>query len=122
MNLEPLEVHQDNRGAFVEAFKLPNDGQLSYVIAKHNETRGNHYHTRKTEHFLVVSGVAEMEVKDRESGNIMRVTVTGTNPIVVTVVPNHTHNITAKDGNCLFMIWCDEQFNPDDPDTYAEEV
>lgn len=122
MDLKFLETNRDYRGSFVEAFKLPHDGQISYVIAEKNETRGNHYHTRKTEHFLVISGTAELEAKDRETDNVMRVTTTGSKPMVVTIAPNHTHNITAKDDVCIFLVWCDEQFNPEDPDTFPEEI
>ena len=122
MHLEQLEVKRDNRGSLVEAFKLPNDGQVFYVIATPNQTRGNHYHTRKTEHFLVIYGSAEIVVKNRETDDVMKVEVSGFKPMAVTVSPNHTHSITATDEGCIFLVWCDEQFDNKDPDTYPEEI
>lgn len=122
MELKPLEVHKDQRGSFVEAFKLPTDGQVSYVVIKPEESRGNHFHERKTEHFLVMYGSAKMSVKNRETGDVMNVEVSGFKPIVITVVPNHTHSITATEEGAICMIWCDEQFNEEDADTFPEEV
>lgn len=121
MKLEELEVKSDRRGSLVEAFKLPNDGQLFYVISKPGETRGNHYHTRKTETFLVVYGTATIRAKDRAKGTVMEAKVSGDNPLAVTITPNHTHNISTDDG-CVCIIWVDEQFNPSDPDTFGEEI
>ena len=122
MNIEPLEVKKDDRGSLVEAFKLPTDGQVFYVVANPHQTRGNHYHLRKTEHFLVIYGSAEVQVKDRDSGNLMKIETAGNKPMVVTVTPNHTHNITSTDEGCIFLVWCDEQFDEADPDTYPEEI
>lgn len=122
MNLEPLSPTVDERGAFMEAFHLPHDGQVSVLTVNPAETRGNHYHERKTEHFLIVAGSAEFQVKDRESGNVMRVAVSGQNPMAVTISPNHTHNLTAGSEGCICIIWCDEQYDEADSDTFAEEI
>lgn len=122
MDLQKLEVKTDDRGSLVEAFKFPEDGQLFYVIASPNETRGNHYHLRKTETFLVVYGSAEMTVKDRTTDDVIKVTLSGGRPMTVKVVPNHTHLITADSEGAIFLVWVDEQFNPDDPDTFMEEI
>lgn len=122
MNLEPLELKVDSRGVFVEAWRLPNDGQISYITIYPKETRGNHYHERKTERFLVISGSAEFQIKDRQTGNIVKVSVTGLQPMVVTIVPNHTHNVTASDEGCVCLIWCDEQYDDEDSDTIREEL
>lgn len=121
MQLDKLEMHEDERGTFVEAFKLPNDGQVSSLVINPGETRGNHYHLRKTEHFLVAYGTAEITVKDRETNTLMKVEVSGVNPMVVTVVPNNTHRISSEEG-CVCLIWCNEQYNKDNPDTFPEEV
>lgn len=121
MDLQPKEIKSDERGSLVEAFKLPTDGQIFYVIANPHQTRGNHYHLRKTEHFLVIYGSAEIAVKNRDTGDVMKVEVSGSKPMTVTVVPNHTHYITATDEGCIFMVWCDEQFDESDHDTYPEE-
>lgn len=122
MDLKPREVKKDARGSLVEAFRLPTDGQVFYVIANPGESRGNHYHTRKTEHFLVLYGSAEMTVKSRDTGDVMKVEVSGYKPMSITVVPNHTHRITASDEGAIFLVWCDEQFNEKDADTFPEEI
>lgn len=122
MDLQPLEPKADERGTLVEAFKLPQDGQLFYVIIKPGESRGNHYHLRKTERFIVIYGSAEMQVKDRHTDIVMKVSVTGFQPLLITVAPNHTHSITASDEGAVCLVWVDEQFNQEDPDTYPEEI
>lgn len=122
MQLDKLDTITDYRGTLVEAFKLPRDGQVFYVVIKPHETRGNHYHTRKTERFLVIYGSGEMEVKNRETGDVLKVETNGTKPMLVTVVPDHTHNITATDEGCILLVWVDETFDKDDPDTFAEEI
>lgn len=122
MDLNRLETHSDRRGTLVEAFMLPHDGQIFYVIAKPHETRGNHYHLRKTEKFLVVYGSAVMTVKNRDTNDVMKVEATGQKPLVMTISPNHTHAITATDEGAVFMVWADEQLNQNDPDTYMEEI
>lgn len=122
MNLEPLIKKTDRRGTLVEAFKLPSDGMTFYVISEPHETRGNHYHLRKTEHFVVVYGSAEIQVKDRDTNNVMKVELTGQKPMVCTIAPNNTHNITATSEGAIFLVWCDEQFNEEDPDTFPEEI
>ena len=122
MNLEKLEVKVDYRGKLVEAFKLPSDGLVFYLNIKPGEMRGNHFHLRKTEHFLVVGGSAVISVRDKESGTVVHTEVSETNPLVVHIHPNNTHNITAGKYGCICLIWCDEQFNEEDSDTYPEEI
>lgn len=122
MKLEPLEVKSDSRGSLAEAFKLPNDGQVSYILVKPNETRGNHYHTHKVEHFLVIWGSATITVKDRESGNVMKAEVNGVKPMSAEMAVNHTHNITATDEGCILLVWSNELYDEKDPDTYPEEI
>jgi UDP-2-acetamido-2,6-beta-L-arabino-hexul-4-ose reductase len=122
MDLNNLDIHQDERGSFVETFKLPSDGQVSYAITKPGELRGNHYHTRKTEYFSVIYGSATIAVKNRDTGDVIKVEVSGSKPMIAKIVPNHTHYLEATDEGCICIIWCDEQFDPKDPDTYPEEL
>lgn len=122
MELSKLEPKSDSRGTFIETYKLPNDGQVSTLVIRPDERRGEHYHLRKTETFVVMYGSAKMAVKDRETDNVMNVSLSGTNPMSVKVIPNHTHYIEATDEGCIVMIWCDEQFDENDPDTYKEEL
>lgn len=121
MKLEPLEVKIDKRGSLVEAFKLPNDGQIFYITVNAGEMRGNHYHLRKHEYFCVIYGSAIISFKDRTTGTVMKVETNGDKPMTLEVVPNNTHNIISEHG-CMCLVWTNEQFNPDDPDTYAEEL
>lgn len=122
MKLEELGVKSDDRGDLVEAYHLPNDGVVFYLNIKPLETRGNHYHMRKTEHFLVIAGEATISAKDRMKGNVMNVVVTGNAPMKVTITPNSTHNIKAGKGGCICLVWCDEILNEQDSDTYPEEI
>lgn len=122
MKLEPLEPKTDNRGTLVEAYKFPHDGQVHYVIVNPSESRGNHYHLRKTEHFVVIYGSAVMQVKNRDTDDVMSVRVSGSKPMLMSIHPNHTHSLTADNEGCIFLVWCDEQFNKNDPDTYMEEI
>lgn len=122
MKLEELQKKEDERGLLVEAFKLPNDGLVFSVSAAPGSLRGNHYHTRKIEHFLVVAGDAIMNIKDRKTGNMIKVETNGNKPMLVSIYPDHTHNLIAGKFGCVFIVWCNEQFNPDDPDTFAEEI
>jgi UDP-2-acetamido-2,6-beta-L-arabino-hexul-4-ose reductase len=122
MDLRTLEMKHDRRGTLVEAYKFPHDGQLFYVIATPNETRGNHYHLRKIERFLVIYGSATILAKNRDTNDMMRVEVSGLKPLLVEIHPNHTHSITATKEGAIFLVWVNEQYNKDDPDTYPEEI
>lgn len=122
MNLERLKVIKDNRGSLIEAFHLPNDGRVFYVIANPNQTRGNHYHKVETEHFLVIYGSATMRVRDRVTDEVMKVEVSGYKPMVISVYPNHTHSITATDEGAIFLVWSDKLYDKNKADTYPEEV
>jgi UDP-2-acetamido-2,6-beta-L-arabino-hexul-4-ose reductase len=122
VQLEQLEIKSDSRGSLVEAFKFPTDGQLFYIIAKPNERRGEHYHEHKTERFLVIYGSAVIESKDRETNNVMKAEVSGAKPITVTIPPNHTHHITATSEGAIFLVWVNELYDENDPDTIREEL
>lgn len=122
MQLEPLEVKKDSRGALVEAFKLYTPGQVNYLIVNPHESRGGHYHIHKTEAFLVIYGSAEIAVKNRETGDVMKVETSGYKPMLTVISPNHTHLLTATDEGCICLVWCNEFFNPEDQDTYPEEL
>ncbi len=122
MELKQLEAKNDHRGTLVEAFHFPHDGQVFYILAKAGSTRGNHYHTRKTEQFLVIQGSATMEVRDRETENVMRAVITAAQPMLITIAPNHTHSITAGPEGAVIIAWVDERLDPDNPDTFQEEV
>ncbi|HLD28624.1 MAG TPA: hypothetical protein VJB67_03335 [Patescibacteria group bacterium] len=125
--LKKLKLNSDDRGTFVEVFKFPEDGrdgQISFSTSKPGVVRGNHYHQeRKLEKFCVISGKAELKQRNRETGEIIKHIFDGENPEVVDILLNHTHNIKNIGDDVMYLlIWANEIFNPDDPDTYAEEV
>jgi len=122
MELTKLEPKSNDSGTFVEAFKFPNDGQLSYLVVKPGERRGEHFHERKTEYFSVIYGNAKIVVKDRDTGDVMDVKLNGNRPMVAKITPNNTHYLEAGAEGCITLIWCDEQFEEADPDTFQEEL
>lgn len=122
MDLKQLTVKHDSRGSLIEAFKFDRDGQVNYLIINPDESRGGHYHTHKIEKFLVIYGSATLSVKNRDTGDVMKVETSGYKPLVATVHPNHTHLITATNEGCLCLVWCNERFDPKDADTYPEEI
>lgn len=120
---EKLEVKQDDRGKLIEIFKIPRVGQIFYSTTKPRIVRGNHYHTRKTEKFCVIEGKAKIKLRNRETGEVEEYIISGDNPEIVEIKPNWTHNIENIGNNEMKLLaWSNEVFNPDDPDTFVEEV
>lgn len=120
---EKLEVKQDDRGKLIEIFKIPGVGQIFYSTTKPRIVRGNHYHTRKTEKFCVIEGKAKIKLRNRETGEVEEYIISGDNPEIVEIKPNWTHNIENIGNNEMKLLaWSNEVFNPDDPDTFVEEV
>jgi len=118
---QKLEIKQDERGKLIEIFKIPGTGQIIYSTSKPGVIRGNHYHTRKKERFLVIEGKAKISL--RKNNEIKEYYVSGDTPEIIDMPINWTHNIKNIGQNELkLLIWMDEVFNPDDPDTYAEQV
>lgn len=118
-----LEIKKDERGNFVEVFKIPNFGQVSYSTTKPGVVRGNHYHTRKKEIFCVIEGEAKICQRNRETNEIEKKIVFGASPELVEMKLNWTHNIqNIGDNEMKLLIWISEIYNPNDPDTYSEEV
>ncbi|HLD27991.1 MAG TPA: hypothetical protein VJB67_00040 [Patescibacteria group bacterium] len=121
---EKLTAKSDERGSFFEVFKFPQCGQISFSTSKPGVVRGNHYHqNRKIEKFCILSGKAELKLRNRENNEIQTHILSGDDPEVIEIPINHTHNIKNIGDNDLYLlIWANEIFNPDNPDTYAEEV
>lgn len=118
-----LEVKKDDRGRLVEVFKIPEFGQVHYSTSKPGVVRGNHYHTRKEEKFCVVEGEARVVLRNRETGKVEEFFVTGENPEVIDIPKNWVHNVkNTGQGELKLLVWANEIYNPDDPDTFAEEV
>lgn len=118
-----LPVHSDYRGAFVEMLKTPNSGQFSYFTAHPGVTRGGHYHHTKTEKFLVIKGEALFRFRHLITGEMVEFFTHGEAPRVVDTVPGWSHDITnAGDGEMIVMLWANENFDPQHPDTVASKV
>lgn len=120
---EKLEVKRDERGELVELFKAPGFGQVFYSTSKPGVVRGNHYHTRKVEKFCVIEGGAKIRLRNRETGEVKEFSVLGSAPELVEMPINWTHNIeNTGDNEMRLMVWVNEVFDPDNPDTFPEEV
>jgi UDP-2-acetamido-2,6-beta-L-arabino-hexul-4-ose reductase len=121
--IKKLEKKIDKRGELVEVFKFPEIGQVFYIITKPGVTRGNHYHKRKIEKFCVIEGFAELVIKNKNSGEIKKINLSGDSPTVVSIPPNHIHNIkNIGEIDMFLLVWVNEIFNPSEPDTYAENI
>ena len=122
MRHDDLEIKHDERGSLVEAFKLPNDGQVFYIKINPYAVRGNHYHKRKTEVFLVTEGAAVLRTKYRKTGIIEEVILNANSPATVAVRPDYTHSITALEQGATVVVWSNTRYNDKTPDTYREDV
>lgn len=119
----PLTAHTDARGAFSEMLKTRSSGQFSFFTAHPGVTRGGHYHHTKTEKFLVVSGEALFRMRHILTGEVHEIRTSGSSPVVVETVPGWTHDITnVGEDTLISMLWANEIFDRDRPDTIAEKV
>jgi UDP-2-acetamido-2,6-beta-L-arabino-hexul-4-ose reductase len=116
----PLEENSDDRGSFVEMMRTERAGQISFFTAHPGVTRGGHYHHSKTEKFLVVNGRARFRFKNIITGEAHILETTGESPAIVETVPGWSHDITnVGEGEMLVLLWANEIFDPDKPDTVA---
>lgn len=125
-----LAPNVDARGSFTEFLRTPERGQVSVNVSKPGITKGNHWHMSKWEKFLVVSGTASIKLRkvgrDAE-GNPFPVdeyVVSGSDLRVVEMIPGYTHSITnlSDTDDLVTVMWANEPFDPENPDTYFEEV
>ncbi len=115
--------YSDERGDFVEMLKTLDAGQFSYFTALPGVTRGGHYHHSKTEKFLVISGKARFGFRNMITGEIHEIFTSGEKPEVVETVPGWTHNITnIGDEKMIAMLWANEIYNRESPDTIPSKV
>ena len=118
-----LKGHRDDRGTFYEILKTLDSGQLSISTTKAGITRGNHYHNTKNEKFLVIKGQALIELRDIFSEEIIQYHVNSDKLEVVEMIPGYTHNITnTGEEEMVLLIWANENYNPQKPDTNFVEV
>lgn len=115
--------HADQRGVFVEMLKTWDSGQFSFFTAHPGITRGGHYHHSKTEKFLVIKGKACFRFRHILSGEFYELFVSGEESRIVETVPGWTHDITnVGDDEIVVMLWANEIFDREKPDTYALPV
>ena len=118
-----LKMNVDNRGSFTEFIKTPERGQVSINISKPGITKGNHWHHTKNEKFLVVSGKGVIRFRKVDSDDIIEYYVSGDKLEVVDIPPGYTHNIeNLGDTDMVTIMWANECFDPEKPDTYYLEV
>ena len=119
-----LKMNEDNRGSFIEIVKSLDRGQVSINISKPGITKGQHWHNTKNEKFLVVAGEGIIQLRKIGTNEIVEYKVSGKEMTVVDMIPGYTHNIinTSETENLVTVMWCNECFNPEKPDTYFEEV
>ncbi len=115
--------HEDYRGWLVEAVKVNSGGQCFVSTTKPGITRGNHFHLRKVERFIVLQGKAKIQLRKLFSNEIVSYTLDGSVPSYVDIPTMHTHSITSVgEDELITLFWTDEFFDPDIPDTTFEEV
>ena len=116
----PVPMHGDARGVFVEMLRTPDCGQFSFFTAHPGITRGGHYHHSKTEKFLVIQGTARFKFRHMQTGQAHELVTDGARAQIVETVPGWTHDITNIGTDPLVvMLWANEVFDRDKPDTFA---
>ncbi|QNM14782.1 capsular polysaccharide biosynthesis protein CapF [Fusobacterium hominis] len=119
-----LKMNVDNRGSFTELVKSLDRGQISINISKPGITKGQHWHNTKTEKFIVVAGTGIIQLRKIGTDEIVEYRVSGEEITVVDMIPGYTHNIInlSETEKLVTVMWCNECFNPERPDTFFEEV
>lgn len=119
----PLKMNVDARGSFTEILRSVDRGQVSVNISKPGVVKGNHWHHTKNEKFLVVSGKGLIRFRKIGSDEIISYHVTGERLEVVDIPTGYTHNIINEgDTDLVTLMWCNECFDPNRPDTIYEPV
>lgn len=115
--------YADARGVFVEMLKTPDCGQFSFFTAHPGVTRGGHYHHTKTEKFLVIKGRARYRFRHLLTDETFEVISRGDEPLVVETIPGWAHDITnIGEDELVVMLWANEIFDRQKPDTVASRV
>jgi UDP-2-acetamido-2,6-beta-L-arabino-hexul-4-ose reductase len=118
-----VPAHGDARGVFVEMLKTPDAGQFSFFTVHPGITRGGHYHHTKTEKFLVMKGEALFRFRHLITNQLIELSTSGTSPQVVDTIPGWTHDISnVGSDEMLVMLWANENFDRQKPDTVACKV
>lgn len=120
----PLKMNTDPRGSFTELLRTAQCGQVSVNISKPGITKGEHWHHSKWEFFMVVAGHGLIQERKIGTDEILNFEVSGEHIEAVHMLPGYTHNIInlSETENLVTVMWCNECFDPERPDTYAEKV
>lgn len=120
----PLKMNVDERGSFTELLKTEKCGQFSVNISKPGITKGQHWHNSKWEFFIVVSGHGLIEERRIGSDEVLRFEVSGEKIEAVHMLPGYTHNIInlSDTEDLVTVMWANEQFDKNRPDTFFEKV
>ena len=120
----PLNMNCDDRGSFTELLKTANCGQFSVNVSKPGITKGQHWHNTKWEFFIVVSGHGLIQMRKIGSDEVLNFEVSGDKIEAVHMLPGYTHNIInlSETENLVTLMWANEQFDPNHPDTFFEVV
>jgi UDP-2-acetamido-2,6-beta-L-arabino-hexul-4-ose reductase len=119
-----LKMNVDDRGSFTELVHTQDCGQVSINISRPGITKGQHWHNSKWEIFIVVSGHGLIQERNINTGEKVEFEVSGDKIEAVYMIPGWTHNIInlSKTENLVTVMTCNEIFNPEHPDTFAEKV
>ena len=120
----PLKMNVDDRGSFTELVHTLNCGQVSINISKPGITKGQHWHNTKWEFFIVVAGHGLIQERKLGTDEVIEFEVSGDNIQCIHMLPGYTHNIInlSETENLVTVMYCNEIFNPNKPDTYYETV
>lgn len=120
----PLKMNIDDRGSFTELLRSEKCGQVSVNISKPGITKGQHWHNTKWEFFIVVSGHGLVQQRKVGTDEVVEFEVSGDKIQAVHALPGYTHNIInlSETENLVTVIWANEAFDPNKPDTYFEVV
>jgi len=120
----PLKMNVDDRGSFTELVHTLNCGQVSINISKPGITKGQHWHNTKWEFFIVVAGHGLIQERKIGTDEVIEFEVSGDNIQCIHMLPGYTHNIInlSETENLVTVMYCNEIFDPNNPDTFFEKV
>ena len=120
----PLKRNTDMRGSFTELLKTVSGGQFSVNVSRPGITKGQHWHNSKWEFFIVVSGRALIQERQIGGDEVLEFEVSGDEPRAVHMLPGYTHNIInlSDSQDLVTLMWANELFDPQRPDTFFESV
>lgn len=123
MSYKP-KMNVDDRGSFTELIRTPDRGQISVNISKPGITKGQHWHHTKNEKFIVVKGHGLIQMRREGADEVLNFEVSGNEMTVVEMIPGYTHNIInlSDTEDLVTVMWCNETFDSNRPDTYFDPV